>query len=100
MEEFLYPTHPVRCFITGPSECGKSVFLTNLILNFINEYDKISIYSFSLHQDLYRKLIKRFSIYIPIDIMPKTLNEDDIDIGIEELVNSKDFEKSDTKIET
>ena len=52
MEKFLNPNHPVRCFITGPSECGKSVFLTNLILNFINEYDKIYIYSPSHHQDL------------------------------------------------
>ena len=40
MEKFLYPSHPVRCTITGPSECGKSVFLTNLVLN-NNEYDKI-----------------------------------------------------------
>ena len=40
MEKFLYPNHPVRCIITGPSECGKSVFLTNLSLNIINEYDK------------------------------------------------------------
>ena len=44
MEKTLYPNHPVRCIITGPSECGKSVFLTNLILNIINEYDKIYIY--------------------------------------------------------
>ena len=33
--------HPVRCIFTDPSECGKSVFLTNLILIIINEYDKI-----------------------------------------------------------
>ena len=39
MEKKLYPTHPVRCIITGQSECGKSYFLTNLILNIINEYD-------------------------------------------------------------
>ena len=38
---FLYRNHPVRCIITRPSDCGKSVFLTNLILNIINEYDKI-----------------------------------------------------------
>ena len=53
MEKILYPTHTVRCIITGPSECGKSVILTNLILNIINQYDKIYIYSPSLHQDLY-----------------------------------------------
>ena len=41
MEKTLYSTHHVRCIITGPSECGKSVFLTNLILNNVNEYDKI-----------------------------------------------------------
>ena len=100
MEKFLYPTHPVRCIITGPSECGKSVFLTNLILNVINEYDKIYIYSPSLHQDLYQKLIKCFSNYIPIHIIPNILNEEDIDLVIEEIVDNKDFEKSVTEIET
>ena len=43
MDKILYPTHPVRCIITGPSECGKSVFLTNLILTFINENSKLYI---------------------------------------------------------
>ena len=100
MEIFLYPTHPVRCVITGPSECGKSVFLTNLILNIINEYDKIYVYSPSLHQDLYQKLIKCFSNYIPIHIIPNILNEADIDIVFDEVVNNKDFEKSDIELET
>ena len=35
MDKFHYTNHPVRCIITGPSEGGKSVFLTNLILNII-----------------------------------------------------------------
>ena len=100
MEKILYPSHPCRCIITGPSESGKSVFLTNLILNIINEYDKIYIYSPSLHQDLYQKLIKCFSNYIPIHIIPNILNEEDIDIVIEEIVNTKDFEKSNTELET
>ena len=100
MEKSLYPNHLVRCIITGPSECGKSVFLTNLILNFINEYDKIYIYSSSLHQDLYRKLFNCFSNHLPIHINPHIFNEEDIDIVIEELVNNGDFEKSDTEIET
>ena len=100
MEKILYPNHPVRCIITGPSECGKSVFLTNLILNIINEYDKIYIYSPSLHQDLYQKLIKCYCNYISIKIIPNILNEEDIDIVIEEIVNNKDFQKSDTEIET
>ena len=100
MEKKLYPTHPVRCIITGPSECGKSIFLTNLILNIINEYEKIYIYSPSLHQELYQKLIKCFSNYIPINIISNILNEEDIDIVIDEIINHTDFEKSDTEIET
>ena len=99
MEKILYPNHPCRVIITGPSECGKSVFLTNLILNIINEYNKIYIYPPSLHQDLYQRLIKCFSNYIPIHIIPNILNED-LDILIEEMINDKDFEKSNIEIET
>ena len=100
MDKSLYPTHPVRCIITGPSCSGKSVFLTNLILNIVNEYDKIYIYSPSLHQDIYQKLIKCFSNYISIHILPNILNEEDLDVVIEEVINNKHFEKSDTEIET
>ena len=100
MEKFLYPTHPIRCILTGPSNSGKSVFLTNLFLNIINEYDKIYIYSPSLHQDFYQKLIKSFSKYLPINIIPNILKEDGIDVVIEEIVSNKDFEKSDIEIET
>ena len=100
MDKILYPNHPVRCNITGPSECGKSVFLTNRILNIINEYDKIYIYSPSLHQDLYQKLIKCFSNYIPIHIIPNILKEEDFEKVTDELVNNKDFEKSDKELET
>ena len=99
MEKNLYPTNPLRCTICGPSNSGKSVFLTNLILNIINEYDKIYIYSPSLRQDLYQKLNKCFSNYIPIHLTPNIFNEIDIDIVIEETANNKDFEKSDTEIE-
>ena len=64
------------------------------------EYDKNYIYSSSLHQDFYHKLIKRFSNYIPLPIIPIILNEDDIDVGIEEIANNKDFEKYDVEIQT
>ena len=102
MDKILYPSHPVRCIITGPSNSGKSVFLTNIILNIINEYDKIYIYIYSpsLHQNLYQKFIICFSNQIPIHIIPNILNENDIDIIIEEVINNKDFEKSDIEIET
>ena len=99
-EKLLYPTHPVRCIITGPSECGKSVFLSNLILNNFNENGKIYIYSPSLQQDFFQKIIECFNKYITIHIIPNFLNETDIDLVIEEVINNKDLEKSDTKIET
>ena len=100
MEKYSYPNHPVRCIITGPSECGKSLFLTNLILNITNGYSKIYIYSPSLHQDLYQKLVKCFNDYIPFHIIPNIFNEEDIDIVRDEIGNNKDFEESDTEIET
>ena len=28
-EKILYPQHPVRCIITGPSDSGKTIFPTN-----------------------------------------------------------------------
>ena len=93
MVKILYQSPSVRCIINGPSECGKSVFLTNLILNIINENDKIYIYSPSLHQALYQKLPKCFTNYTPIHIIPNILTEGDIDIVIDEIPN-KDFEKS------
>ena len=100
IDKILYPNHPVRCIITGPSECGKSVFLTNLFLNIINEYNKIYIYSPSLHQDFYQKLIKCFSKKIPVHLISNIFNEEDIDKVFEEIINNKDFEKSNTEIET
>ena len=78
MDKYLYPTLLVRCIITGPSNIGKSVFLTNLILNIVNGYDKIYIYSPSVHQDLYQKVIKCLTTYIHIHITPNILNEEDI----------------------
>ena len=44
MDMFLYPIQPVRCFITGPSECGESYFLTNLLSKIVIEFEKIYIH--------------------------------------------------------
>ena len=100
LEKFLYPQHPVRFIITVPSECGESVFLTNINLKIINDYNKIYIYSRSLHRDLYQKRINRFSNYIPIHTIRNILKREDIDKRIEEVLNNKDFEKSGTEIQT
>ena len=68
-------------------------------MNIIIEHKKTYIYS-SVHQDLYQKLIRCFSNHIPINLNPNILIEEDIDIVIEAIVNNKDFEKSNTEIET
>ena len=99
MEKHLYAKHPLRCILRGLSECGKSVFLTNLILNLFSEFEKVYIYS-SIHQDSYQKINKCFRNFIWINIIPNTSNEKDIDIVIDEIVKKKDFQKSDTEIET
>ena len=98
--KFLYPTLPVLCFITGPSECGKSVFLANLILNVFSKNDKIYIYSPSLHQDINQKSIKCFGNYIPIHIVPNILREEDMDLVSDEVCNDEKFEKFDTVFKT
>ena len=54
LEKLLYPQHPVRCIITGPSKCGKSVSLTNLILIFLTNIIKYT----STHQASSRFLSK------------------------------------------
>ena len=100
MEKSLYPSHPVCCIITGPSECGKSYFLTNLSLNIIIEYEKIYIYSPGWNQKFYQKILKRSSNYITIHMIPNNLNGEIIDALIEEILTNKDLLKSDTKIET
>ena len=70
------------------------------ILNIFNQYKKIYIYLPSLHRNLYQKIIKCFSYFIPIHIIPNNLNEEDVDVVIEEIVNNRDFEKSNTELET
>ena len=97
MENFLYPTPSVRCNIKSTSCCGKSYFPTILNLKYIKE---IYIYSSSFLQDLYQKIFKCFSNYIPINIIPSISIKEVIGLVIGEVVSTSNFEKSDTGIET
>ena len=59
------------------------------------------ISSHHLYTNIYiEKKIKCFGNYIPLKINPNILNEDYLDVVIDEVVDNKDFEKSDTEIET
>ena len=72
--KFYKPSHPVRCFITGPSEREKSYILSNSILNKNKEVEKIYTYSPSLYHDLYQKWSENFSNYISKNLIPKFYN--------------------------
>ena len=96
MEMILSPNHPVNCIVTGPSECGKSVRLTNLILNNINDHDKIYISSPSLHQDFLQKLLKCSGNFMPIHVITNLINEELIDLVIEEIIINKKSYNLDT----
>ena len=82
MEKTLYPKHPLRCIKTGPSNSGKTVFLTNLILNNTDKYIKINIYSPSLQQDIHQILFRGFFNFIPFHIIPNIVNEEDIGVVV------------------
>lgn len=49
------PKFPFRICVTGPSSCGKTNFVLEMILNYLY-YDKIYFYSTSLEQGKYKKL--------------------------------------------
>ena len=80
IKKFFYPTRPVRFIITRPSECRKSVILTNLILSITKAFGKRDIYSSSLHRDIYQKSPKSLSYLKPQNILSNIPNEEDIDL--------------------
>jgi len=72
MEHLLYPKSPVRVIITGKSNCGKTSLLLKILLNIIANrvsqieekcvkgFDKLFIYSPTIHQENYKNLIQMF----------------------------------------
>ena len=64
-----------------------------LISNFIKESEKLYICSPSLHQDQYHKKFKCFIYFIRINITPNVMNEEVFDLGNDDIVNGKEFEK-------
>ena len=99
MEKILYPEIPVRCIISGKSNSGKSTLLFKILFNIINEFDKIYIYSPTIHQSNYQKLIKCFQSFLPLNVIDNILQADidleDLDDIIEEIVQDEDFVSSD-----
>ena len=75
MNKILYPSNSVRAIITGPSNSDKTHCLTKLILSIIDDFQKIYIYSPSLHQELYQKIIKCMDAFLPFTVIQNILNE-------------------------
>ena len=69
-------------------------------MNIFKEFEKMNIYSASLHRVLYQKVINCFINYKPINKRANTLNTKVNDLVIKEIVNDKHFEKSDFELET
>ena len=87
-------------FFTGPGECGKSFSLTDLIWIFINEFQKIKIYSPFSHQELHQKVNNCIRNFVPINIIQNIWIKKGLDSLIDEMVSHVDFIMSQTEIET
>ena len=103
MEKILYPEIPVRCIISGKSNSGKSTLLSKILFNIINDFDKIYIYSPTIHQTNYQKIIKCFQSFLPLNVIDNILQADidleELDDVIEEIKQDEDFVSSEIEIE-
>ena len=98
MEKRLYPKPPVRCITSGKSASAKSILLFTIFFNIINDFDKIFIYSPTIHQPVYWTFIKCPNNFLPLEVIQNILREgiplDELDRTIEETINDEDFESS------
>ena len=95
MKTKLYPKSPVRVVISGPSGCGKTCLLTKLITEIINDYTEIYIFSPSIYQETYSKLIECFEKKIPPKSIPKVLNNNK---SIDDIISDEKFKPSEIHI--
>ena len=63
MEKLIYPEILIRCIISGKSNSGKSTLHFEILFNNIDEFDKIYIFSPTIHQPNYQKVIKCFQSF-------------------------------------
>ena len=104
MEKYLYPEPPVRCIISCKSASGKSTLLFKILFNIINKFDKIFIYSPTIHQPVYRTILRSFNNFLPLNVIQNIFREgiplDELDKTIEEIINDEDFESSHIECES
>ena len=104
MEKHLYPEKLVGTIISAKSASGKSTLLFKILFNIINEFDKIFIFSPTVHQPSYQKIINCFQISLSLNVINNILKEnlslEDLDTYIEEIINDEDFESSNIEYES
>ena len=90
-------------FFSGKSNSGKSTLLFKILFNILNDFDKIYIYSPTIHQPAYQKLIKCFQSFLPLNVINKILKEDisleELDDVIEVIVSDEEFVSCEIEIE-
>ena len=74
-----------------------------ILFNINNDFDKRYIFSPTIHQSNYQKIIKCFQSFLPLNVVGKILKQnislDDLDDTIEVIINDEDFESSEIEIE-
>ena len=55
------PKHPARILVCGPTMCGKTTFIKDLILNPQSPYEALYICAYRLEQPAYREIINKFT---------------------------------------
>ena len=88
MKVKLCPKSPVRVVISGPSGCRKTCLLTKLITEINNDYNEIYIYSPSIYQETYQKLIECFEQKIAPESISKVLKNKK---SIDDILNDENF---------
>ena len=70
-------------------------------MNIFKDFEKnIHLLTISSSRYIYQKLFKSFTYLLPRNIISNILNEEGLTTKIDEVVSDKDFEKSETEIES
>ena len=99
----MYPSKPLRCIISGKTASRKRTLLFKIPLNIIIEFDKIYIFSPTIHQPTYQKILKCFQSFMPLNAIYYIIQEDipleELDNVVEVIVNDERVISSEIEIE-
>ena len=104
MEKHLYAEKHLKTILSGKTDSGISTLLFKILFNIINDFDKIYIFSPTIHQPSYQKIIKCFNSFLLLNVIQNILKDkiplDELDNIIEEFINDGSFEQSHIECES